>query len=405
MPSDRTLPRNGLRWLVAALAASLVLLGSALVWSDPVGATFPGPNGLIVYQSDLDDDSRIVTSNPDGTGTTVLSNLDDFEPAWSPDGTKIVFYSWRDGQAEIYVMNANGSGQTRLTNNPALDVDPSWSPDGKIVFESNRDNDFDIYTMNADGTGLLNLTNNTSDEFEPAWSPDGTKIAFESDPGTDDDEIFVMNSDGSGRTRLTFEGEEFDPTWSPDGTKIVFHSNRDDDPFRHIYLMNADGTLQTRLTFNAWDDYSPAWSPDGTKIVFGSNRNGDNSDVFAMNPDGSGQTPVSSGERDESEPDWQAVPDPGPSPSTTGDTHAPETFIQSGPRAETDKRKVKFEFSSSEFGSTFQCKIDKKAFKPCTSPKRYKDLTLGMHRFKVKATDGVGNVDPTPAKDAWKVVR
>jgi TolB protein len=119
--------------------------------------------------------------NPDGTGVTRLTHSvgSDWLPAWSPDGTKIAFTSDREDPGctficneEIYVMNADGGGQTRVTSNPASDLGPDWSPDGsKIAFESYRDGNYEVYVMNADGTGQTNLTNNPASDHRPAWSP------------------------------------------------------------------------------------------------------------------------------------------------------------------------------------------------------------------------------------------
>ena len=100
-------------------------------------------------------------------------------PAWSPDGRKLAFVSRRDGNSEIYVMNADGSGQENLTQQPASDSHPSWSPDGrKLAFVSRRDGNSEIYVMNADGSGLRNVTRTPSNDLDPAWSPDGGAIAF-----------------------------------------------------------------------------------------------------------------------------------------------------------------------------------------------------------------------------------
>src|SRR2546426_537605 len=180
---------------------------------------------------------------------------------------KIAFVSNRDGNNEIYTMNVDGTGVSRLTVNVASDVSPTWSPDGtKIAFVSNRDGNNEIYVMNADGTGQTRLTTSTAGDVSPAWSPDGSKIAFASnrDSGTIFTEIYVMNADGTGQTRLTVNpADDITPAWSPNGTKIAFSTNRDGN--YEIYTMNTDGTGATRLTSNAASDALPTWSHDGTK--------------------------------------------------------------------------------------------------------------------------------------------
>jgi Tol biopolymer transport system component len=210
-------------------------------------------------------------------------------------------------------MNADGSGQTRITNNPANDFEPAWSPDGsKIAFW--RDNGgsygYDIYVMNADGSSQTRLTTG-GNNYEPSWSTDGKKIVFTSGRDLYYDEIYVMNADGTGQTRLTFNTiVDVEPAWSPDGSKIVFVSDRDGTPWR-IYVMNSDGTGQTRLTTPSWgSDLHPAWSPDGSKIVFESVPSG-NSEIYIMNPDGTGQTRLTTNPENDMEPAWGIVPKPG----------------------------------------------------------------------------------------------
>ena len=208
---------------------------------------------------------EICVINADGTGLTRFTNntSGDSAPVWSPDDTKIAFECWRDDSWEICVMNTDGSGQTNLTNSPhngngslsGEDLQPTWSPDSaKIAFMSRRDGNPEIYMMNADGSGLTNLTNNAAGDEHPVWSPDGTKIAFVS-RRDGNQEIYVMNADGTGQTRLTNNAVRDDyPAWSPDSEKIAFDSNAE------IYVMNADGTGLTNLTNNAADSY-PAWLP------------------------------------------------------------------------------------------------------------------------------------------------
>ena len=127
---------------------------------------------------------------------------------------RIAFYSDRDGNGEIYSMNASGTGQVRLTTNVAEDTEPSWSPDGTtIAFTSERDGKGEIYSMDADGTGQTNLTNNVAVDSWPAWSPDGTKIAFTSQRDGNG-EIYSMNADGSHQVRLTNSVAEDRREWN-----------------------------------------------------------------------------------------------------------------------------------------------------------------------------------------------
>jgi Tol biopolymer transport system component len=230
------------------------------------------PVTQLAFSSTVDGNPEIYEINSNGTGSTrlTLHPAADVKPAWSPDGTKIAFQSDRDGNAEIYVMNADGSNPVRLTDAAAANFRPTWSPDGtKIAFTSDRDGNAEIYVMNADGSNPVRLTNDAAYNAEPAWSPDGAKIAFQSDRDGNA-EIYVMNADGSNPVRLTnHPAADAEPTWSPDGTKIAFTSDRDGNA--EIYVMNADGSAVTQLTSvgAAGEGHShPAWYPDGQKIAF-----------------------------------------------------------------------------------------------------------------------------------------
>ncbi len=228
---------------VGVLLAGVLLLTSVLILLSPQGvlAAFPGANGKIAFDSD------------------------------------------RDGNREIYVMNADGTGLTRLTSGPAFDAEPAWSPDGtKIAFTSDRAGSRGIYLMNADGTGVMQITDSPTSDGKPSWSPDGGSIAFRRYP-----DMYVMNADGTGLVQLTVTdgcwGYSDHPEWSPDGGEIAFErfTYRGCDISapnpRDVYLMNADGSGQTNLTadrqtssqYPAYDRY-PAWTPDGERITFSS---------------------------------------------------------------------------------------------------------------------------------------
>jgi Tol biopolymer transport system component len=279
-------------------------------------------NGKIAFVSNRDGNDEIYVMQPDGSGQTRLTNdpLDDEEPAWSPDGTKLAFRRNvlnADGgaQGDIYVMNADGSGQRDITNNPDLEFRPAWSPDGTtIAFDKTHDSNDDVYVVKADGTALTRLTTDDEPDLAPAWSPDGTKIAFVSlrdDPGDEffKDDLFVMNADGTNQTNLTNSTAQEDaPAWSPDGTKIAYWRAASRTALPEIFVMNPDGSGQTNLTNNTDTDYEPAWSPDGTRLAFYSGRSG-SFEIWTMNPDGSSPSMVTNAPRTGNiSPAWQPIP-------------------------------------------------------------------------------------------------
>ena len=281
----------------------------------------------IVFSSYRDGNTEIYIMNADGSNQTRLTNnpAADEYPSWSPDGKKIAFGSNRDGNNEVYIMNADGSNQTNLTDNPAYDLGPSWSPDGKkIAFASERDGNVDVFIMNTDGSNQTRLTNNPAADVKPQWSPDGKKIAFQTTRNGKED-VYVMNSDGSNETRLTNNpASDLGLSWSPDGKKIAFASRRDGNSEifygnTEIYIMNADGSNQTRLTNNPSFDMVPCWSPDGKKIAFYSLRNDVppekderlwyemNAEIYVMNADGSEQKNITNNPAYDGYPSWSPL--------------------------------------------------------------------------------------------------
>jgi dipeptidyl aminopeptidase/acylaminoacyl peptidase len=244
---------------------------------------------------------EIWVMHPDGSGQVRLTDdrRQDSDPQWSPDGTKILFVrqsvsavgGFPENDADVWVMNADGSGKTNLTQDAAEDFQPAWSPDGRqIAFVSDRDGSRDIFLMDADGSNVHNLTRNDTLDEDPAFSPDGTKLAFQTGREAGDLEIYVMNLDGSGLTNVSRHPEAGDfgrVAWSPDGSKILFRSSAEqtdpspDPEGQLLWVVNADGSGRRQLDSVV---QAAVFTADSAQVVYASEAM-----LNIINVDGSGR--------------------------------------------------------------------------------------------------------------------
>ncbi|MGC2236949.1 MAG: FG-GAP-like repeat-containing protein [Pyrinomonadaceae bacterium] len=249
----------------------------------------------------------MATANADGTGYAGVASFppSPIDPAWSPDGTKIVY----SANGDILVINADGTNPTNLTNTSGInEFNPSWSITGKIIYERSSQ----IWIMNADGSNQMQFAGITQPSpAAPVWSADGGKIAFASGG-----EIWKINADGTNEQRVTTNATtDADPSWSPDGAKIVFGKGGSG-----IAVVNTDGTNELNLT-NVSGDVKPAWSPDGTTIAFV--RGASPSGIYLMDVNGGNQVRVIANTSgtfgvSHNDPAWQSV------------AQTPNTFTISG---------------------------------------------------------------------------
>ena len=271
----------------------------------------------IVYMArDIDQPWRIYMMNADGSGETVLSaeGLDDTAPIWSPDGQRIAVVSRRDGNREIYITDVNTAEAVNITRHPADDWTPAWSPDGsRLAFSSFRDGSWEIFIVDTAcfdvpescRDSLVQLTSDGNGNISPVWSPDGSRFAFNSKANGNWD-IFTMATDGTDIRQVTTSPDnDLAPAWSPDGSQMAFESKREGNV--EIYVTDSSGASPPRNITNLSfaDDHGPTWSPDGQSIVFYSNREG-NWDIFSTSLDGQvvvNLTQTSS--RDEQTPAWR----------------------------------------------------------------------------------------------------
>lgn len=255
-----------------------------------------------IWTSDLDGKNKVKKTDYKGP---------DYNPAWSPDGQRIAFTTYRWGGHRIGIMDRNGSNVERLLGaSDAYNLAPCWSPDGQsIAYFTNYKGYWNIFTVDLKSRKKTRLTTlEKTSERSPSWSPDGTKIAFQS-IRDGNWEIYVMDSDGRNQKRLTNnQFDDFMPSWSPDGRQIVFGSGLNHQ--MDIFIIDKDGSNLKNLTNGKprkirpngeshKDDLTPVFTPDGQQIIWACGASGTAADIYIMNKDGGNLRPLIATSTDE----------------------------------------------------------------------------------------------------------
>ena len=290
----------------------IALVCALLCTSSFAGDAATVRNGDLLYVRPLGGNAppwgRLFVSPPDGSGARDITPpgiLDVQSAVWSPDGRQIAISALPDGGTapEIYVLQADGGGLQRLTDNFLSDRQPAWSPDGRsIAFASARTGLFQIFSMRADGSRQRRLTDQAEDCETPAWSPNGRWIVASCQLGWW--KLVRLRPDGSGERRMLpgYPLNESSPGFAPDGA-IVFARGAENPAGRGIYSVRIDGSGLRKLRPNGGE---PAVSPDGRLIAFTWMPDGANQELFVMRRDGTGarQITATNGVMEFS-PDWQ----------------------------------------------------------------------------------------------------
>ncbi len=264
------------------------------------------PPKLLAFDTDRDGNREIYVVDEHGNNLLNLTNhpADDWDPTWSSDGHTIIFISNRDGNDELYRMNADGSGIERLTNTPGTDeaAPDSSREDDWLLFASDQDEpgNTDIYALNLATREIVRMTDDPADDFAPHWSPYGDIILFTS-RRDGEDYIYLMNRWGNNEQRFG-PGTGTGFAWHSRAPIIIIQDDHSGD--MEIYSIDARGEDRKQLTSSAGRDAAPAIAHDGSIVAITSERNG-NADIVVMNPDGSGQQPLINTAASEDNPAWQ----------------------------------------------------------------------------------------------------
>ncbi len=240
----------------------------------------------IIFVSDRDGNDELYMMDYDGFNQTRLTfnKVRDYMPAWSADGRKIAFTSYRKLVGGLYLLDLE-AGKVSEISTKGTNFSACFSADGKkLAFCSTQDGNSEIYVASSDGKNIKRLTFNDAIDTAPSWSPTSREIAFTSDrSGTP--QIYIMDAEGSNIRRVSFGGTYHDsPAWSPTGDRIAYVSRV--DQIFDLYVLNLRTNQIAKLTESNARNESPSWSPDGRHLVFSSNLKG-SLQIFIIDYDGS----------------------------------------------------------------------------------------------------------------------
>lgn len=304
-----------LDWQPQTVAAGGELRMAVHAFANEVYRHFIGKPGFfgsrIAYVRKLGNGNKAVfVMDHDGARRARISRTDTLNllPSWDPRGGGLLYTSYANGQPDLFMHRLGAKQAVSLSSHPGMNVGGAYSPDGAtIALTLSKDGNSEIYLIDA-GTGAIRkrLTNNWAIDSSPTWSPDGSRIAFVSDR-SGSPQIYVMSAGGGGAKRLTFQGTyNTTPDWSPRGDVIAFTA-RDERYSFDIFTVNAATGEIVRLTQNQGNNEEPSWSPDGRYLAFTSTRKGGQK-VYVMTYDGFVQTCVTPKGGGYATPAWGPAP-------------------------------------------------------------------------------------------------